>query len=105
MGRKILHVDMDEFFAAVEKLDNPALRGKPLLIGGDPAARGVVSTASYEARAFGCHSAMPMAAAIRMCPAAIVLPVRGERYREVSEQVFEILGRFTPQIEPLSIDE
>jgi len=89
----------------VEKLDNPALRDKPLLIGGDPAARGVVSTASYEARRFGCHSAMPMAAAIRLCPTAIVLPVRGERYREVSEQVFEILGRFTPQIEPLSIDE
>ena len=105
MERQILHVDMDEFFAAVEKLDNPALRGKCLLVGGDPAGRGVVSTASYEARVFGCHSAMPMVTAVRLCPQAVVLPVRGERYRQVSEQVFEILGRYTPLIEPLSIDE
>ncbi|MBC8373485.1 MAG: DNA polymerase IV, partial [Planctomycetes bacterium] len=75
MQRRIIHADMDEFFAAVEKLDNPALRGKPLLVGGDPDARGVVSTASYEARQFGCHSAMPMARAIRLCPEAVVLPV------------------------------
>jgi len=96
---------MDEFFAAVEKLDNPALRGKAILVGGDPTARGVVSTASYEARAFGCHSAMPMATAVRLCRDAIVLPVRGQRYRQISEQVFEIFERFTPLIEPLSIDE
>jgi DNA polymerase-4 len=105
MERWIIHADMDEFFAAVEKLDNPALRGKPLLVGGDPAGRGVVSTASYEAREFGCHSAMPMARAIRQCPDAIVLPVRGKRYRHVSEEIFEIMGEFTPLIERLSVDE
>lgn len=103
--RQIVHVDMDEFFAAVEKLDHPEYRGKPLLIGGDPNARGVVSTASYEARKFGCHSAQPMAVAIRLCPQAIVLPVRGQRYAEKSEEVFAVLTRFTPAIEPLSIDE
>jgi DNA polymerase-4 len=105
MARTILHVDMDEFFAAVEKLDDPSLRGKCLLIGGSPAARGVVSTASYEARMFGCRSAMPMATAIRLCPHAVVLPVRGARYRHVSDRIFDIFGRFSPQIEPLSIDE
>ncbi len=105
MRRRIIHVDMDEFFAAVEKLDRPELRGKCILVGGDPARRGVVSTASYEARAFGCHSAMPMAQAVRLCPQAIVLPPRGRRYREISEQVFAVLESFTPQIEPLSVDE
>jgi len=105
MERQVLHVDMDEFFAAVEKLDNPALRGRCLLIGGDPARRGVVSTASYEARRFGCHSAMPMVTAVRLCPQALVLPVRGARYREVSDRIFELLERFTPLVEPLSIDE
>ena len=105
MPRRILHVDMDEFFAAVEKFDRPELRGKPLLIGGDAKSRGVVSTASYEARPFGCRSAMPMAKAVRLCPQAIVLPVRGERYRQASEEVFAILGRFSPLVEPLSIDE
>lgn len=106
MGRRcILHVDMDEFFAAVEKLDHPELRGKCLLVGGDPAGRGVVSTASYEARVFGCRSAMPMAKALRLCPHAIVLPVRGKRYGEVSEHIFDILGRFSPLVEPVSIDE
>jgi len=105
MTRRILHVDMDEFFAAIEKLDDPDLRGKPLLVGGDPSGRGVVSTASYEARRFGCHSAMPMAVAVRRCPDAIILPVRMSRYAAVSEQVFEVLGRFTPLVEPVSIDE
>ena len=105
MTRRILHVDMDEFFAAVEKLDNPDLRGKCLLVGGSPTERGVVSTASYEARKFGCGSAMPMARALRLCPHAIVLPVRGGRYRQVSEEIFAIFERFTPAIEPLSIDE
>jgi DNA polymerase IV len=105
MCRQIIHADMDEFFAAVEKLDNPALRGKALLVGGDPTGRGVVSTASYEARKFGCHSAMPMARAVRICPDAVVLPVRGKRYREVSEEIFEIMGEFTPLVERLSIDE
>ncbi len=105
MDRWILHVDMDEFFAAVEKLDCPSLVGKPLLIGGDARRRGVVSTASYEAREFGCHSAMPMATAVRLCPQAIVLPVRGKRYREISDQIQSIFRQFTPLVEPLSIDE
>ncbi len=105
MDRRILHVDMDEFFAAVEKRDNPSLRGQPLLIGGDPRGRGVVSTASYEARVFGCHSAQPMATAVRLCPHAIVLPVRGKAYSAASREVFDILERFTPIVEPLSIDE
>jgi len=105
MARLILHVDMDEFFAAVEKLDNPSLAGKCLLVGGDPAGRGVVSTASYEARVFGCRSAMPMATAMRLCPQAILVRPRHERYREVSDQVFEIIGRYSPLVEPLSIDE
>ncbi len=105
MERRIIHADMDEFFAAVEKLDNPALRGKPLLVGGDPTGRGVVATASYEARAFGCHSAMPMARALRMCPDAIVIQPRGSRYHHVSEEIFEVMGEFTPLIERLSIDE
>jgi len=105
MRRRIIHVDMDEFFAAVEKLDRPELRGKCLLVGGDPAKRGVVSTASYEARAFGCHSAMPMARAVRLCPQAIVLRPRGRRYSEVSEDIFRVFESFTPQVEPLSIDE
>ena len=96
---------MDEFFAAVEKLDRPELRGKPLLIGGDPRGRGVVSTASYEARPFGCRSAMPMSQAMRLCPQAIVLPVRMERYSQISRQVFEVIERFSPLVEPLSIDE
>ncbi len=96
---------MDEFFAAVEKLDNPSLAGKPLLVAGDPKARGVVSTASYEARKFGCHSAMPTAQAMRLCPNAIVLPIRGWRYTEVSNTIFDVFKRFSPVIEPLSIDE
>jgi DNA polymerase-4 len=103
--RHILHVDMDAFFAAVEQLDRPELRGKPVLVGGDPHGRGVVSTASYEARAFGCHSAIPMAQAVRLCPQAVVVHPRMERYAEVSRQVFEVLERFTPLVEPLSIDE
>lgn len=105
MSRRIIHVDMDEFFAAVEKLDRPELRGKPLLIGGDPKGRGVVSTASYEARPYGCRSAMPMATAMRLCPHAIVLPVRYDRYNQLSGRIFEILEQFSPLVEPLSIDE
>jgi DNA polymerase-4 len=100
----ILHLDMDAFFAAVEQRDHPELRGKPLLIGHD-GPRGVVATASYEARPFGCHSAQPMAVAKRLCPQAIILPVRGERYRAVSARMFSILEEFSPLVEPLSIDE
>src|SRR5438552_19207018 len=97
--RSILHVDMDAFFAAIEQLDNPSLRGKPILVGSDD-LRGVVATASYEARVFGCHSAQPMAVAKRLCPHAIVVPGRHGRYREVSERVFEIMESFTPVIQP-----
>lgn len=103
--RSIIHVDMDEFFAAVEKLDNPALRGKPLLVGGDPKGRGVVATASYEARVYGCRSAMPMAKAVRQCPQAIIIHPRFERYSAISRQIFDIFEQFTPLVEPLSIDE
>ena len=95
---------MDAFFAAIEQLDRPELRGKPILVGSDR-PRGVVTTASYEARPFGCHSAQPMAVARRLCPHAIVVPVRGARYREVSQRVFAIFDEFSPLVEPLSIDE
>ena len=103
--RHIIHVDMDAFFAAVEQLDRPELRGKPVLVGGDPKGRGVVSTASYEARPFGCHSALPMATAVRLCPEAVVVRPRMERYVQVSRQVFDVFEQFTPVIEPISIDE
>ena len=102
--RVILHVDMDAFFASVEQLDNPELRGKPVLVGGT-GKRSVVAAASYEAREFGCHSAMPTAIARSLCPQAIIVAGRGSRYREISDQVFAIFEDFTPIIEPLSIDE
>ncbi|MFG0284852.1 MAG: DNA polymerase IV [Phycisphaerales bacterium JB039] len=102
--RWILHVDMDAFFAAVEQLDNPELRGKPVLVGGT-GPRGVVATASYEARPFGCHSAQPMSVARRLCPQAIVVRGNHARYRELSDQVFAILQSFTPLVQPISVDE
>lgn len=102
--RAILHVDMDAFFAAIEQLDHPQLRGKPVLVGGS-GPRAVVTTASYEARPFGCHSAQPMSVARRRCPQAIVMPVRGRRYREVSQSIFDIYHRYSPLVQPLSIDE
>lgn len=101
----ILLCDLDAFFAAVEQRDNPELRGKPVIVGGDPQARGVVSTCSYEAREYGVRSAMPMRRALKLCPAAIVLPVNMYKYKTVSRQVLEIYERFTPDIEPVSIDE
>jgi DNA polymerase-4 len=85
-------------------LDNPALKGKPVIVGGSK-ERGVVSSASYEARKFGVHSAQPIAKAKRLCPDGIFLPVRMSRYQEISKQIFEIYHRFTPLVEPLSIDE
>jgi len=100
----ILHLDMDAFFAAIEQRDDPSLRGKPVLIGHD-GPRGVVATASYEARPFGCHSAQPMAIAKRRCPHAIILPGRPAHYRDISQQMFTILESISPAIEPLSIDE
>lgn len=102
--RTILHADMDAFFASVEQLDDPSLRGKPVLVGG-AGKRGVVAAASYEARTFGCRSAMPTAIAMRRCPHAIILPGRFSRYSEISSRVFGILGDFSPVIEPLSVDE
>ena len=100
-----IHVDMDAFFAAVEVLDRPELRGRPVVVGGSPQSRGVVSTASYEARRFGVRSAMSAREAHRLCPEAVFLPVRGERYVTVSRQVMGILRQEGAVIEQLSIDE
>jgi DNA polymerase-4 len=102
--RAILHVDMDAFYASVEAFDDPALRGKPLIVGG-LGGRGVVAAASYEIRRFGVHSAMPMREALRRCPHAICVPPRFERYSAVSRTVFEIFHEFTPIVEGLSLDE
>ncbi|HYH99104.1 DNA polymerase IV [Hyalangium sp.] len=102
--RAIIHVDMDAFYASVEQRDNPSLRGKPVIVGGH-AQRGVVVAASYEVRPFGVRSAMPMARAVKMAPQAIVVPPRFSAYAEASEQVFAIFERYTPLIEPLSLDE
>ena len=102
--RSIIHLDMDAFYPSVEIKDNPALKGQPVIVGGGR-ERGVVASASYEARRSGVHSAMPIAEAMRLCPGGIFLPVRMARYKEVSTQIFEIFNRFTPLVEPLSIDE
>ncbi|MEA3537395.1 DNA polymerase IV [Rhizobium sp. CC-YZS058] len=102
--RKIIHVDMDAFYASVEQRDNPELRGLPIAVGGS-AARGVVAAASYEARTFGVHSAMPSVTAKRRCPSLIFVPPRFEVYKTVSRQIREIFAEYTPLIEPLSLDE
>ncbi|HVJ92329.1 MAG TPA: DNA polymerase IV [Labilithrix sp.] len=102
--RQILHVDMDAFFASVEQRDDPRLRGKPVVVGG-ASRRGVVAAASYEAREFGVRSAMPMAEALRRCRHLIVVPPRGDRYAEVSGQVFDVFHQYTPLVEGLSVDE
>ncbi|EKD26734.1 MAG: hypothetical protein ACD_79C01043G0001 [uncultured bacterium] len=101
----ILHADMDAFFANVEIHDNPALAGKPVIVGGAPKSRGVVSTCSYEARKYGVHSAMPLFKAYKLCPKGIFLPVRMKRYVEVSQIISEIFHSFTPDVESISIDE
>jgi DNA polymerase-4 len=104
--RTILHADLDAFFAAVEQRDNPDLRGKPVIVGGGgPNDRGVVSTASYEARKFGVRSAMPLRTAAALCPHGIFVPVNGHKYSEASRHVMAIFRRFSPLVEPLSIDE
>jgi len=105
MARAILHLDLDAFFVAVERLDNPALNGQPVIVGGRPEARGVVSSASYESRAFGVHSAMPTAQALRLCPEVILVSGHRGRYVELSRRVMAILGDYTPLLEPISIDE
>jgi len=102
--RKILHVDMDAFYASVEQRDDPALRGRPVAVGGR-SERGVVAAASYEARAFGIHSAMPMVRARRLCPELVVVPTRFDAYREASQIVREVFHRYTDLVEPLSLDE
>src|SRR5687768_14138640 len=103
--RRIVHLDMDAFYASVEQRDDPRLRGKPVAVGGKPESRGVVAAASYEARAFGVRSAMPMARAVRLCPDLVIVRPDFERYRRVSSQVMDLLRARTPMVEPLSLDE
>ncbi|MCC5909490.1 MAG: DNA polymerase IV [Clostridiaceae bacterium] len=104
MERKIIHVDLDAFFAAVEVQDNPKLKGKPVIVGGN-SKRGIVTTCSYEARKYGVHSAMPIFMAKQKCPHGIYVPTRHWRYKEVSREVFHIFYSITDLVEPLSIDE
>jgi DNA polymerase-4 len=103
--RRILHVDMDAFYASVEQRDRPGLRGRPVVVGGDPDKRGVVAAASYEARAFGVRSAIPMSRAVRLCPQLVIVPPDFAKYRAVSKQVFDIYRSVSPLVEPLSLDE
>lgn len=103
--RKIIHIDMDAFFAAVEQRDNLQYRNKPIIVGGKPDSRGVVATCSYEARQFGIHSAMPSSHAYRLCPQAIFVKPRFEAYREASEIIRGVFARYTDRFEPLSLDE
>jgi len=103
--RTIFHVDMDAFFVSVEELFDPSLRGKPVVVGGQAHERGVVSAASYAARKFGVHSAMPLRTAAKLCPQAVFVDGHPERYREYSARVYEVLNRFSPKLEMVSIDE
>ncbi len=103
--RKILHVDMDAFYASVEQRDDPSLRGRPVAVGGRPESRGVVAAASYEARAFGVRSAIPMARAVRLCPDLVIVRPEFKKYAAISQQVFAICRAVTPLVEPLSLDE
>ena len=105
VARTVFHVDMDAFFVSVEELFDPSLRGRPVVVGGQPHERGVVSAASYEARKFGVHSAMPLRTAAKLCPQAIFVDGHPDRYRDWSERVRQVLDSFTPQVEMVSIDE
>jgi DNA polymerase IV len=105
MPRKIIHIDMDAFFAAVEQRDFPEYRNKPLVVGGNPFSRGVVATCSYEARIYGIHSAMPTSHAYRLCPQAIFVKPRFDAYREASQAIRQIFFEYTDLVEPLSLDE
>jgi DNA polymerase IV len=107
MARVVMHVDLDAFYASVEQLRRPELRGRPVIVGGGglPGERGVVSAASYEARAFGVRSAMPLGRARRLCPTAVFLPCDFAAYRAASQQVFQILDRYSPLVEPIALDE
>lgn len=105
MNTVILHADLDAFYASVEQLDTPHLKGKPLIVGGIDGTRGVVSACSYEARSFGVHSAMPMVQARKLCPEAICRPVRMARYQELSRSIMAILSRYTPSLRQISVDE
>ena len=103
--RRIIHVDMDAFYASVEQRDRPELKGRPVAVGGSPTSRGVVAAASYEARAFGVRSAIPMSRAVRLCPSLEIVRPDFQKYRAVSQQVFAICREITPLVEPLSLDE
>ena len=100
-----MHIDLDAFFVSVEQVLNPELRGKPVVVGGRPGGRGVIAAASYEARAFGLHSAMPLKTASRLCPQAIFIEGSFPRYRDASQRFMAILADFTPFLEPVSLDE
>lgn len=105
MTRCIIHADLDAFFASVEQLDKPELRGRPVVVGGPPESRGVVAAASYEARAYGIHSAMPMRTALRLCPQAVRVSPRFQRYADMSKRVMDVFRQVTPLVEQISLDE
>jgi len=104
-SRKIIHVDCDCFYAAVEIRDDPSLRNRPVAVGGDPNRRGVIATCNYPARHFGVHSAMASSHALRLCPELVIVPANFDKYRKVSAQIHDIFRRYTSLIEPLSLDE
>ncbi len=105
MARRIMHIDLDAFFVSVEQAENPELKGKPVVVGGKPDRRGVVASASYEARAFGLHAGMPLATASRLCPQATFIEGSFPKYRNASQRFMSILADFSPFLEPVSLDE